>query len=204
MALHHQPPEGAVVPVLQCLCCPCCPCYLTNDVPGSPENLIPQPAPGLCSDICDPAAKPQSLQGAAGVNPATIPSQILSACSTLPSQGLHPPACPGLRALDALKERPEMREGLSPPSSSARVASLRVSLPRAAAASSHCLRRVGYSLPVRVCRTLELVMSTARLASLRGTRTGSRDLQGALRHVPTPSARPGPRTPERGHGEGRS
>lgn len=83
-----------------------------------------------------------------------------------------------------------MRRGLSPPSSSARVASLRLALPRAAAASSQCRRRVGYSLPVSVCRTLELVMSTARLASLSGTGTVSRDLQGELSHVPAP--RPAP------------
>lgn len=77
-----------------------------------------------------------------------------------------------------------MKRGLSPPSSSARVASLRLALPRAAAACSQCRRRVGYSLPVSVCRTLELVMSTARLASLSGIGTVSRDLQGQLSHVP--------------------
>lgn len=85
-----------------------------------------------------------------------------------------------------------MREGLSAPSSSARVASLRLALPRAAAACSHCRRRVGYSLPVSVCRTLELVMSTASPASVSGTRTVSRDLQGELSRVPVPPARPSP------------
>lgn len=65
-----------------------------------------------------------------------------------------------------------------PPSSSAMVTSRRVVLPSAAAASWHWRRRAGYSLPVSVCRTLELVMRTARLASRSGTGTASRDLRG--------------------------
>lgn len=56
------------------------------------------------------------------------------------------------------------------------VASLRLSFPRMEAASSHCLRLVGYSLPVSECLTLELVMRMTRLGSARGTGVASRDL----------------------------
>lgn len=72
------------------------------------------------------------------------------------------------------------------------VASRRLALPSAAAASSHCRRRVGYSLPVSVCRTLELVMRTAKLASVSGTRTVSRDLQRELSAGLVPVPLPAP------------
>lgn len=57
------------------------------------------------------------------------------------------------------------------------VASLRLSFPRMEAASAHCLRLVGYSLPVRECFTLELVMRMTRPGSARGTEVASRDLR---------------------------
>lgn len=63
------------------------------------------------------------------------------------------------------------------PSKSAILASLRLALPRTSAASSHWRRRVGYSLPVKVCRTLELVMRTTTFGSVNGTRQVSRDLE---------------------------
>lgn len=63
------------------------------------------------------------------------------------------------------------------PSRSFMVASLRLAFPRTPAASSHCLRLVGYSLPVRECFTLELVMRMTRLGSARGMAVASRDLR---------------------------
>lgn len=72
------------------------------------------------------------------------------------------------------------------------VASRRLALPSAAAASSHCRRRVGYSLPVSVCRTLELVMRTAKLVSVSGTRMVSRDLQQELSTGRAPAPPPAP------------
>lgn len=57
------------------------------------------------------------------------------------------------------------------------MASLRLSFPRMEAASSHCLRLVGYSLPFRWCFTLELVMSITSLGSARGTGVASIDLR---------------------------
>ena len=62
------------------------------------------------------------------------------------------------------------------PSRSFMVASLRLSFPKVEAASSHCLRLMGYSLPVRECLTLELVMRMTRPGSARGTGVASRDL----------------------------
>lgn len=56
------------------------------------------------------------------------------------------------------------------------VASLRLSFPKVEAASSHCLRLMGYSLPVRECLTLELVIRMTRPGSARGTGVASRDL----------------------------
>lgn len=56
------------------------------------------------------------------------------------------------------------------------VASLRLSFPKVEAASSHCLRLMGYSLPVRECLTLELVIRMTRPGSARGTEVASRDL----------------------------
>ena len=63
------------------------------------------------------------------------------------------------------------------PSKSCREASLKLLLPKMAAASSHCLRRLGYSLPVRECRTFELVIRMTRLGSARGTNVASKDLE---------------------------
>lgn len=62
------------------------------------------------------------------------------------------------------------------PSRSFMVASLRLAFPRMEAASSHCLRLVGYSLPVRECFTLELVIRMTSPGSARGTKVASRDL----------------------------
>lgn len=57
------------------------------------------------------------------------------------------------------------------------MASLRLLLPRMAAASSHCLRLVGYSLPVSECFTLELVIRMTRPGSVNGTAVASKDLE---------------------------
>lgn len=62
------------------------------------------------------------------------------------------------------------------PSRSFMVASLRLSFPKMEAASSHCLRLMGYSLPVRECFTLEFVMRMTRPESARGTGVASMDL----------------------------
>ncbi len=62
------------------------------------------------------------------------------------------------------------------PSRSFMVASLRLSFPMMEAACSHCRRLVGYSLPLRECFTLELVMRITRPGSARGTGVASRDL----------------------------
>lgn len=156
VALHHQPPERAVVPVPQRLCCPDRALDLADDVPGTPVRLLAQPAPGRCGDTRTPKAKPLQL---GKEEQGRIPQPRFPA----------PSRCP--------VEQPEPREAPSPPSSSAMVASRRLALPSAAAASWHCRRRVGYSLPVSACRTLELVMRTAKLASVSGTGTVSRDLQ---------------------------
>lgn len=162
VALHHQPPKRAVVPVLQRLCRPDRALDLADDVPGTPVHLLAQLAPGRCGDTRTPKAKPLQL---GKEEHGHIPRPRFPA----------PSRCP--------MEQP------SPPSSSAMVASRRVALPSAAAASWHCRRRVGYSLPVSACRTLELVMRTAKLASLSGTGTVSRDLQreNSMGGVPVPT-----------------
>lgn len=64
----------------------------------------------------------------------------------------------------------------STPSRSFIVASLRLSFPRMEAAVSHCLRLMGYSLQLRECLTLELVMRMTRPGSVRGTGVASSDL----------------------------
>lgn len=56
------------------------------------------------------------------------------------------------------------------------VASLRLAFPRMQAASSHCLRLMGYSLPVRECLTFEFVMRMIRLGSANGMGVASSDL----------------------------
>lgn len=63
------------------------------------------------------------------------------------------------------------------PSKSCKVASLRLLLPKLAAASSHCFRLVGYSLPVSVCLTLELVIRITSPGSAKGTAVASKDLK---------------------------
>lgn len=63
------------------------------------------------------------------------------------------------------------------PSKSCKVASLRLFLPRMAAASSHCFRLVGYSLPVSECLTLEFVIRITSPGSAKGTAVASKDLK---------------------------
>lgn len=164
-------------------------------MPGPPVYLLTQTAPGRCRDTHH-CSKATCVCGmllgvcmAASCN-HSVPKLYLQHAPLLVCAPTHPSCClcHGAQSSCCPEEQLEPRPGLSPPSRSAMVASRRLVLPSAAAASSHCRRRMGYSLPVSACRTLELVMSTARLASVSGTGTVSRDLRQELSAgcVPTP------------------